>query len=128
MDEKQSRIPKLKRNPDGREPNFTSRLGMVWLILALACQFLLGADEVFLHTLYAGAVFTLGRLIQLCWNGAWPSAVRVVGTAVACLIAAGLYLFAFVMLCLMVKEGKYPPPEPTKTRRQIPPLRKWGTS
>lgn len=35
MEDKQSRIPKLKRNADGREPNFTSRLGMVWLILAL---------------------------------------------------------------------------------------------
>jgi maltose/moltooligosaccharide transporter len=29
---------------------------------------------------------------------------------VVCLIAAGLYLFAFVMLSLMVTEGQYPPP------------------
>ncbi|MEI6083556.1 MAG: ATP-dependent zinc metalloprotease FtsH [Verrucomicrobiota bacterium] len=35
MEDKQSRAPKPKRNTDGREPNFASRLGMVWLILAL---------------------------------------------------------------------------------------------
>ena len=29
-----------------------------------------------------------------------------------CLFAAGLYLFAFLMLVLMVREGDYPPPEP----------------
>jgi len=29
-----------------------------------------------------------------------------------CLLAAGLYLFSFLMLVLMVREGKYPPPEP----------------
>ena len=27
-----------------------------------------------------------------------------------CILAAGLYLFAFMMLCLRVKEGEYPPP------------------
>src|SRR5438552_2011337 len=30
--------------------------------------------------------------------------------AAICAVAAGLYLFAFVMLSLMVKEGEYPPP------------------
>jgi Na+/melibiose symporter-like transporter len=29
-----------------------------------------------------------------------------------CLIAAGLYLFSFLMLVFMVREGDYPPPEP----------------
>lgn len=28
-----------------------------------------------------------------------------------CVAAAALYLFSFVLLCLMVKEGEYPPPE-----------------
>jgi len=32
--------------------------------------------------------------------------------AMICLIAAGLYLVSFLMLCFMVKEGEYPPPEP----------------
>lgn len=31
-----------------------------------------------------------------------------------CALAGGLYLFAFVMLALMVREGKYPPPEPVR--------------
>lgn len=29
-----------------------------------------------------------------------------------CLLAAGLYLFSFLMLVFMVREGDYPPPEP----------------
>src|SRR5688572_4591490 len=29
-----------------------------------------------------------------------------------CLLAAGLYLFSFLMLVFMVREGTYPPPEP----------------
>jgi Na+/melibiose symporter-like transporter len=29
-----------------------------------------------------------------------------------CLLAAGLYLFAFLILVFMVREGEYPPPEP----------------
>ena len=29
-----------------------------------------------------------------------------------CLLAAGLYLVTFLLLCFMVKEGSYPPPEP----------------
>jgi Na+/melibiose symporter-like transporter len=29
-----------------------------------------------------------------------------------CLLAAALYLFSFVMLAFMVREGEYPPPEP----------------
>jgi maltose/moltooligosaccharide transporter len=29
-----------------------------------------------------------------------------------CLLAAGLYLFSFLMLVFMVREGEYPPPEP----------------
>ncbi len=31
-----------------------------------------------------------------------------------CSLSGGLYLFAFIMLALMVKEGEYPPPEPVK--------------
>src|SRR5437870_3070012 len=35
MDDKDSRLPKLKRSGDGRDPHFPTRLGMVWLIIAL---------------------------------------------------------------------------------------------
>jgi cell division protease FtsH len=35
MDEKQSRLPKLKRPPDGRDPRFTTRIGMLWLIIVV---------------------------------------------------------------------------------------------
>ena len=35
MDDKESRLPKLKRSSDGRDPHFPTRLGMVWLIIAL---------------------------------------------------------------------------------------------
>jgi MFS family permease len=31
-----------------------------------------------------------------------------------CTLAGGLYLFAFVMLAIMVREGDYPPPEPVR--------------
>lgn len=31
-----------------------------------------------------------------------------------CSLAGGLYLFAFIMLALMVREGEYPPPEPVR--------------
>src|SRR5438874_97285 len=33
-----------------------------------------------------------------------------------CLGAAGLYLLAFLLMCFMVKEGKYPPPSPPEGR------------
>jgi cell division protease FtsH len=33
MDEKQPRLPKLKRPPDGRDPRFTTRIGLLWLMI-----------------------------------------------------------------------------------------------
>ena len=35
MDDKEPRLPKLKRSSEGRDPHFPTRLGMVWLIIAL---------------------------------------------------------------------------------------------
>lgn len=32
-----------------------------------------------------------------------------------CLIAAAMYLFSFLMMVLMIREGEYPPPEPKPT-------------
>jgi maltose/moltooligosaccharide transporter len=44
-----------------------------------------------------------GFLLQYCKD--YPSAI--------CLLAAGLYMASFLMMCWQVKEGAYPPPEPT---------------
>ncbi len=33
MDENQPRLPKLKRPPDGRDPRFTTRIGLLWLMI-----------------------------------------------------------------------------------------------
>src|SRR5712672_2220106 len=35
MDEKQPRLPKLKRPPEGRDPRFTTRIGLLWLIIVV---------------------------------------------------------------------------------------------
>src|SRR5258705_5290447 len=35
MDEKQPRLPKLKRPSEGRGPGFTTRIGMLWLIIVV---------------------------------------------------------------------------------------------
>ena len=35
MEDKQPRIPKLRRPTDGRDPNFFRRMGLVWLLLAV---------------------------------------------------------------------------------------------
>src|SRR5437867_1040612 len=35
MEDKQSRLPKFKRPADGRDPRFTTRIGLVWLIIVV---------------------------------------------------------------------------------------------
>ena len=35
MEDQQPRGPKIRRNPDGRDPNFIRRLGLIWVLLAL---------------------------------------------------------------------------------------------
>ena len=35
MEDKQSRLPKFKRSADGRDPRFTTRIGMIWLIIVV---------------------------------------------------------------------------------------------
>lgn len=42
----------------------------------------------------------------------FPHAVN--NPALICSLAGGLYLFAFVMMAIMVREGEYPPPEPVE--------------
>lgn len=60
------------------------------LILALACQLLLGMVEITVHTLYLGALFAVCRLVQLAWQGAWLTMLRRGAVAVACVGAAVL--------------------------------------
>ena len=35
MEDNKPRMPKIRRTPDGREPNFASRMGLIWLLLAV---------------------------------------------------------------------------------------------
>ena len=35
MEDKKPLTPKTRRNPDSREPNFASRMGLIWLLLAV---------------------------------------------------------------------------------------------
>lgn len=63
------------------------------LILAVACQLLLGVPEVFIHTMYAGALFIVCRLAQLSWGGAWRAATQR-GAVILCCIVAGVLLSA----------------------------------
>src|SRR3989442_4136006 len=35
MEDKQSRLPKFKRPADGRDPRFTTRIGLLWLIIVV---------------------------------------------------------------------------------------------
>ena len=35
MEDQQPRSPKTRRNPEGRDPNFIRRMGLIWLLLAL---------------------------------------------------------------------------------------------
>src|SRR6266404_2247746 len=38
-------------------------LAWLWLVIALACQLLLGAHEILLHTMYVGTIFAAGRMV-----------------------------------------------------------------
>src|SRR2546427_5527248 len=40
MDDKQSRIPKLKRSPEGREPRFPTRVMLIWLAVLIVLPLL----------------------------------------------------------------------------------------
>jgi hypothetical protein len=68
------------------------RWAWIGLILALTCQLLIGVPEILLHTLYAGGVFVLCRMVEMSWRGAWRSAVR--GAAVICASGAIAVLLA----------------------------------
>jgi len=60
------------------------------LTLALACQLLLGIVEISVHTLYLGALFTVCRLAQLAWQGAWRTALQRGALSLVCVGAAAL--------------------------------------
>ncbi len=67
-----------------------ARQAWMWLIAALACQFLLGAMEVTLHTMYAGGLFAVCRLVQLAGKGVWIPALRRSALLLVCIAAAAL--------------------------------------
>jgi hypothetical protein len=74
----------LDRTVQGR------RWAWLWLTLALACQILLGAAEIFVHTMYVGGLFVLCRIVQMSWHGGWRAALRGMVVLVACGVAAVL--------------------------------------
>ena len=61
------------------------RRGAFCLVAAVACQMLNGSPEVFVHTMYASAIFSFFRLLQRARVDSWRS---VGGTA--CLLIAGV--------------------------------------
>ena len=65
-------------------------LAWLWLILALACQLVLGAMEVFIHVMYAAGLFAVCRVVEMSWRGAGSASLRGVGLVVACVAAAVL--------------------------------------
>ena len=73
------------------------RLARLGVVVAIGCQTLLGAAEVFLHVLYVAGLFAFARLIYIAWFGQWRAAVRNAGILAACGVA-GVLLGAVQLL------------------------------
>jgi hypothetical protein len=74
-----------------------ARLASLGLVITVACQTLVGAPEVLLHAMYAGALFTVLRLGQIARRGGWRGALERGVRILAC-IGAGTCLAALQLL------------------------------
>ncbi len=69
------------------------RSSALWLTLAVTCQLLNGAVEVFVYNLYAGGLFALFRLARLQRDAGWAASGRRGAVLLGC-VAAGVLLSA----------------------------------
>lgn len=77
-----------------------SKPAQLGLVLAVSCQILQGAAEVFAHVMYVCSLFALARLIQLAWQREWKVAIGRGGVMALC-VAAGTLLAAVQWLPTM---------------------------
>jgi hypothetical protein len=73
------------------------RVALLGLVVAVTCEILVGAMEVFVHTMYLAALFAVCRLVPLAVREGWTIAARR-GAALAACVGAGIALGAFQLL------------------------------
>jgi len=73
------------------------RLARLGVVVAVACQILMGAADVFLHVFYTAGLFALARLAQMASSGRWREAARHALLLAVC-TAAGTLLSAVQLL------------------------------